>query len=139
MRRRVGFVGVLGLLALGLIAPPVVSAGGEDYSYRVMANYCDGDEPVIRVRLIKHAGIYASRFQIVAQGQHKNLSGGSWRNQASSTTFSKNIPNGSDRFTWTKGITWNPPDGNWHRIKLRLKAYEGNTLVAVETVFSVRC
>jgi len=138
MRRRIGLLGVMALMAVALVVPPAASAGSA-YGYRVTQNYCDGDHPTITVKLIKPAGYYADRFQIVAQGQHKNLGGGSWNNEGSSNTFNKEVPNGSAKFTWTKGLTWNPPDGQWHRIKLRLKVIEGGSVVAASTVYSVAC
>ena len=138
MRRRFGLLGVMSLMAAALIAPSSVSAGN-DYSYRIIDNYCNGDQPNITVKLIKPSGFQSDRFQIVAQGQHKNLSGGSWQNEGPSNTFSKNIPSGTAKFTWTKGVYWNPPDGQWHRIKLRLKAFEGGSLAATETIYSVKC
>ena len=138
MRRRFGLLGVMALVATALVAPPAASAGG-DYSYRVLENYCNGDQPNITVRLIKPAGFHSDRFQIVAQGQHRNLSGGSWVNEGSRNTFSKSIPSGTAKFTWTKGVYWNSPDGQWHRIKLRLKAIEGGSVVAAETIYSVKC
>ncbi len=138
MRRRFGLLLLMSLVAAALAAPATVSAGSA-YGYRVTQNYCDGDHPSITVKLIKPAGYYADRFQIVATGQHKNLGGGSWSNEGGSNTFNKDVPNGSAKFTWTKALTWNPPDGQWHRIKLRLKVIDGGSVVATSTVYSVAC
>ena len=138
MRRRFGLVGVMALMAAALMVPATASAGSA-YGYKVTQNYCSGDHPNITVKLIKPAGYYADRFQIVAQGQHKNLGGGSWYNEGNNNSFSRDVPGGTAKYTWTKGITWNPPDGQWHRIKLRLKVIDNGSVVAASTIYSVRC
>ena len=138
MRRRHTFIFTVGLLALSLLVPSAASAGSA-YTYVIVNNYCDGDEPNITVRLRKPAGYYPDRFQIVAQGQHKNLGGTRWSNEGSSSTFNKNIPFQYARYSWTKSVYWNPPDGQWHRIKLRLRVIDNGSVVATETVNSVAC
>ncbi len=138
MRRRFSLFGAIGLLAVALVAPSTVSAGSA-YAYRVTQNFCDGDEPNIRVKLIKPEGLRPDKFQIVAQGQHRNIGASRWRNEAGTSTFNKNVPNQNAKFTWAKSILWNPPDNQWHRIKLRLKVIDNGNVVAAETVYSVAC
>ena len=138
MRKRFTLLWTLVVLGAAL-ALPATTAAGSPYSYVVLDNYCDGGQPNIIVRMKKPAGYFPDKFQIVAQGQHKNLGGGSWRNEGSSRTFSKDIPNQYAKFTWTKGIVFDPPDGQWHRIKLRLKVIDGGSTVAASTIYSVKC
>jgi hypothetical protein len=138
MRRRFSLLGVLGLLALAMVAPVAVTAGSQ-YTYVVTQNYCNGDKPVITVRMKKPAGAYPDRFQIVAQGQHRNIGGTRWSNESASSTFNKDVPSQYAKFNWTKSLTWNPPDSQWHRIKLRLKVIDNGSVVATATVNSVAC
>jgi hypothetical protein len=138
MRRRLTLLGTLGLLVVSL-GLPATAAAGSAYKYEVTANYCDGDEPHITVKMIKPAGYYPDRFKIIAQGQHRNIGSSRWSAEGSRTVFSKAVPFQYARYTWSKPIYWNPSDNQWHRISLKLQVISGGSVVAQSTVRSVSC
>jgi hypothetical protein len=138
VRRRLALPGLMVALLI-LLALPATASAGSAYSYRVIENYCDGGEPNIRVRMIKPAGYYPNKFTIDATGQHSNSGNGNWSKESSTSHFSKTVPNQYARFTWTKGIYWDPPDNQWHRIKVIMKVWDDGHVVAQRTIYSVKC
>lgn len=137
MRKRLVLVWTLLLLGSALALP--ASAAAADYKYDILQNYCDGGQPNIKVKLIKPPGLYPDRFTIDATGQHSQTGNGNWSNESTTSHFSKNVPQQYARWTWSKSLYWDPPDGRWHRIKLRLKAWDNGGVVASTTIYSVKC
>jgi hypothetical protein len=138
VRKRFAILGFLVAVG-GALVMPATAAAGSAYSYRVVANFCDGGQPNIAVKMIKPEGLHPDRFVIVARAQHSATGSGGWSNEGSSTRFSKEVPSQDAKFTWTKGMHYVPPDNKWHRIKVSMKVIDGGSVVAAETTFSVAC
>ena len=138
MRKRLVLLWTLLLLGSALVIPSTAAAGSA-YSYVVQQNYCDGGQPNIKVKLIKPAGLYPDKFTIDATGQHSQTGMGNWSNESAPSHFQKSIPYQYARYTWSKAIYWDPPDGRWHRIKLRMKVWKNGNVIASKTIYSVKC
>ena len=141
MRKRLVLFWTLLLLGSALVLPASAAAGGGgSYSYVVQQNYCsNGGVPNIKVKLIKPAGLYPDRFTIDATGQHSQSFGGNYSNESAPSHFQRAIPDQYAKFTWSKSIYWDPPDGRWHRIKLRMKVWNNGNVIASKTIYSVKC
>jgi hypothetical protein len=138
MRIRLGLLAVL--LALGgVIALPGAVAAASPYTYLVVKNYCDGDQPNIVIKMFKPAGYYPDKFTMDAVGQHRDVGYTSWWKESSNSHFQALVPNQYAKWTWKEPIFWNPPDSQWHRIKVNLKVWSGGSVIAHKTLYSVKC
>jgi hypothetical protein len=139
-RVRKRFAAVLFLVAVttGLIMPATAAAGSV-YSFRVVANFCDGAQPNISVKLIKPAGASATGFTIFARAQHSATGSADWSKEGTMRPFRKDVPQQSEKYKWTRAIHYVAPDNKWHRIKVQLFVVDQDAIVASDTTYSTAC
>ena len=140
MRRRLALLWTPLVIALAL-ALPASTAAASPYSYKVLANYCYAEGNVyIKIKMIKPEGWFsADRFTMDAKAQHKNIGGSTWSNEYYYARQSTNVPNTYSKVTWTRWFSYDPSDHHWHRIVVKLRVWNGSTVIAQSTVRSVAC
>jgi hypothetical protein len=138
MRKRLMLFATL-VLTIVALALPSTAAAASPYTYVVLENSCSGDEPEITVKMIKPAGYHPDKFTIDARGQHRNIGATRWWNESARTHFQVWVPNQYAKWSWKKSLSWNPPDSQWHRIKVTMRVWRNGSIIAYKTINSVAC
>ena len=136
MRKRFAMLWVVAVLGVALVLPASVAAGG-GYSYRTVYNYCSGNQVNLKMKNIAAGFTPADRLTIDSWAQRK-LSGG-WQTVYTwnRVNYSFN-PNGS-KHTLTAWRSYNGNNFYYFRILFRLRAWDGNRLLASSSFKSVKC
>lgn len=145
MRRRLTFASTLIALLLMFVLP-ASTVTAADFTYTVKSNTCSatgGDygygHLYFKVKLKEWGNTGANKFTFAGKAQHKNLGGGSWVTEYNYGTFVYTFPDNSDSWYYTRWWSYDPADGNWHRLKVVLKVWHNSTLLASRTLYGKTC
>ena len=139
MKKRLAMLWTMAVLGAALALPATTAAGGSGYSYKVLYNYCNGYQVNFKIKNIAAGWTPADGLTIESKAQRRNLGGGSWQTvynwaRADYAFF----PNGA-KHTLTATRSYNGNSSYWFRIWTRLRAWDGNYILAQRVVNSTKC
>jgi hypothetical protein len=143
MRKRFGLLWALVVLGAALALPATTAAGGGGYTYTVLQNYCYGpynsSSVYFKVKNQAAGWTDANKLTIEAWAQEKN---GSWYNIYHWAKAIYSYYRDGSKHWLTRWYSWEPNSSAsvyWHRIKLRLRAWDGSYLLASKVLYSKQC
>lgn len=136
MRKRFTLLWALMVLVIAMALPATTAAAG-GYTHKTVYNYCYGNQVNLKMKAISAGWTPANSLTIDSWAQRKL--GGGWQtvytwNQAYYNFFA----NGA-KHTLTAYRSYNGNSAYYFRILFRLRAWQGNHLLASSTFKSVKC
>jgi hypothetical protein len=136
MRRRLTILWTPLVLLIALAVPATVAAGS-GYQYQTVWNYCSAGQANLKMRNIAQGSTPANKLTIDAWAQRRVS--GTWRTvhtwSRSVTTFSAN----GQKHTLTVARSYSRTSAQYVRIVFRLRAWQGNSVLADGSFKSIKC
>ena len=137
MRKRFALLWTLIVLGAALALPASTAAGGSGYTYRVLWNYCDGYQVNIKVKNIAAGWTPADGLTIESKAQRLTASG--WQTVYTWPRADYAFNANGDKH-WLTVTRWYNGNANYYfRIWLRLRAWDGDFILASQKLKSVKC
>ncbi len=136
MRKRLSLIWTLIILGAAL-SLPATTAAASGYTYKVLYNYCDGNEVNLRMRNSAAGWTPANRLTIEAWAQRKLATG--WQTVYTFDTKAHNFqPNGAKH---SLTVWWSYIGNNYYyfRLVFRLRVWDDSDLLVSTTYRSVKC
>lgn len=126
------------MVVLGVaLALPASTAAASGYSYRVIDNYCAGYQVNFKVRNIAAGWTPADGLTIESKAQRRTGSG--WRTVYTWARADYAFNANGQKHTLTATRSYNGNSSYYFRIWMRLRAWDGNYILAQKVVTSVKC
>ena len=143
-KRSLMFLPIVVMLALAL--PGTTLAGGSDFTYNVQKNTCTtsgGDYgygwQYFKVKLTEWGNSGANKFTFTGKAQHKSLGSSRWYTDWNYGTFTWWFNDDGSNNWYERWYTFDPNDFAWHRVKVTLKVWHNNILLAKRTLLGKTC
>jgi len=136
MRRRFALLWTAMVLGAALMLPASVAAAS-GYTYKTVYNYCNGNQVNLKMKNKAAGWTPANRLTIESWAQRK-LAGG-WQTVYIWNDAVYNFNWNGSGHTLTAWRSYNGNNSYFFRILFRLRAWQGNNLLASSTFKSVKC
>ena len=144
MRRRLTLFSSVLAIMLVMILPATTLAA--NYTYNVKKNTCTasgGDYGYghfyFKVRLTEWGNSGANKFTFTGKAQHKNLGSSRWYTDWNYGTFTWWFNDDGSNNWYERWYSFDPNDFAWHRVKVTLKVWHNNTLLAKRSLLGKTC
>ncbi|MEP7361282.1 MAG: hypothetical protein ABI744_06870 [Chloroflexota bacterium] len=136
MRKRFGLFWALVVLAIALALPATTAAAG-GYTYKTVYNYCYGNQVNLKMKDMAAGYTPANRLTIDSWAQRKVFNG--WQTVYTWNQAYYGFYHNSRSHTLTAYRSYNGNSSYYFRIVFRLRAWNGNHVLASSTFHSVKC
>jgi hypothetical protein len=137
MRRRFALLWTMVVLGAALALPATTAAGSSGYSYKWVYNYCSGNQVNAKIKNIAAGWTNADGLTVESKAQRKTSSG--WQTvytwARADYAFAANV----QKHVLTVWRTYNGNDSYYFRIWFRLRAWDGDYILAQKVLTSVKC
>ena len=136
MKKRLALLWTLLALAIA-VALPATTAAASGYSYKTIYNYCSGNQVNLKMKNIAAGWTPANALTIESWAQRHLASG--WQTVYTWNTAEYDFATNGNKHSLTAWRSYNGNNSYYFRILFRLRAWDGNQLLASSTFKSVKC
>jgi hypothetical protein len=136
--RRRSMLGVLLVLAASL-SFPAATVAGNGYNYRVIWNYCSGNDVYYKVKEIAQGWTPTNRLTIDSWAQRQPVGGSGWTTVYVWNQAAYNFSANGQKHWLTLARAYNGNNHYWFRIVYRLRYWHNNQVLAAGLIKSVKC
>jgi hypothetical protein len=137
MRKRFALLWTLAVLGAALALPATTAAGGGGFSYKVVYNYCNHYQVNVKVKNIAAGYTNADGLTVESKAQRKTNRG--WQTVYNWNRADYAFPTNGQKHVLTVWRQYNGNQSYFFRIWLRLRAWDGNNILAQKVLTSVKC
>jgi hypothetical protein len=138
MHMRLTFLSVL-LVVGAVVAFPASAAAADNFSYKVVYNYCHGADPHFKVKNIAAGASNANKLTTETWVEKRPGGSHTWSKIYSWDVARYKFRINGDKHWLTSWRTWNGDRFNWYRIGFRIRAWHNTTLLSSEVLYSRKC
>jgi ABC-type transport system involved in multi-copper enzyme maturation permease subunit len=136
MRKRLALLWTMAVLGAAL-ALPATTVAASGYSYKTIYNYCNGNQVNIKIKNIAAGWTPADGLTVESKAQRQTSSG--WQTVYTWARADYAFATNGVKHTLTVWRSYNGNSSYYFRIWLRLRAWDGNYILASKVLTSVKC
>jgi len=138
MRVRLTFLSAL-LVVGAVMALPASVAAADNFTFKVVYNYCKGADPHFKVKNFAAGTSNANKLTTETWVEKRPGGSHTWTRIYSWDTARYKFQINGDKHWLTSWRTWNGDRFNWYRIGFRLRAWHNTTLLNSQVLYSRKC